>query len=126
MHRLEMLQSPAWRLLNRAERRVLERMEIENMRGRGKENGSLICTYDNLVEYGIRRPSIARAIRAVTTAGFIEITQRGWRSAGTNRRPAKYRLTYLPTWDAQRDRWIDPTDDWRTSNSTAESFEVAA
>jgi hypothetical protein len=105
-HRLDMLQSPAWRALGGAARAVLDRIEIERMKHSGQKNGDLIVTYNDFVAYGMRRPSIAPAIRQAVALGLLEITQRGRRSAaGAN--PAHYRLTYLPTPDG------DPTDDWR-------------
>jgi hypothetical protein len=105
-HRLDMLQSPAWRALGGAARAVLDRIEIERMKHSGQKNGDLIVTYNNFAEYGVRRSSIADAIREAVELGFVEITQRGRRSAGGGN-PAHYRLTFLPTPNAA------PTDEWR-------------
>lgn len=105
-HRLDMLQSPAWRSLSGAAKAVLDRIEIERMKHASQKNGELIVTYNNFADYGVRRRSIADAIRQAVAHGFLDITRRGRRSAaGAN--PAHYRLTYLPTADA------DPTDEWR-------------
>jgi hypothetical protein len=101
-----MLQSPTWRALGNAERMVLDRLEIEHMRHAGKKNGNLICTYRDLVRYGIRRMSIAPAIRNLVAAGLMEITHQGRRSPDRSD-PAHYRLTYLPT------QTFDSTDEWR-------------
>jgi hypothetical protein len=84
---------------------ILSRLEIEHLRQAGKDNGRLICTYQDFAEYGIRRPSIAPAIRLTVQLGFVEITQHGWRAAGYGR-PTHYRLTYLPANSAE------PTDEW--------------
>jgi hypothetical protein len=106
LRRLEMMRSPAWRALSGAAKSVIERLEIEHMLHAGKANGRLICTYNDFVEYGIRRMSIAPGIRQGSAFGFVEITQRGRRSpAGGN--PTHYRLTYLPT------NTCGPTDEWR-------------
>jgi hypothetical protein len=105
-HRLEMLCSPAWRALSPAAKCVLERLEIEHMRHAGKNNGQLICTYQDFVDHGIRRMSIAPAIRQLTELGFVVITQRGWRSSG-HHRPAHYRLTYV-----ENNGGPPPTDEW--------------
>jgi hypothetical protein len=104
--RREMLEAPGWRALTPAAKCVIERLIIEHMRHAGKDNGRLICTFDDFEEYGIRRKSIAPAIRLAVELGFIHVTQAGWRSAGY-RRPAHYRLTFLPTDNA------GPTDEWK-------------
>jgi hypothetical protein len=104
--RREMLEAPAWRALTPAAKCVIERLIIEHIRHAGKDNGRLICTYDDLEQYGVRRMSIAPAIRLAVQLGFIRVTQIGWRSAGY-RRPAQYRLTFLPTDNA------GPTDEWK-------------
>jgi hypothetical protein len=105
-HRRELLESPAWRALTLAAIRVIERLEIELMRHAGKNNGNLIVTYDQFVQHGIRRKSIAPAIQLLVDVRLLEITQRGWRSAGQHR-PAHYRLTFLPTAGAPA------TDEWK-------------
>jgi hypothetical protein len=101
--------SEAYRGLGSAELYVLSRLEGEHMGHRGKDNGRLICTYDDFEAYGIRRPSIAPALRKLQSRGLIAITQRGRRDAMHN--PHHYRLTYLPTSDG--DNLIAPTDEWR-------------
>jgi hypothetical protein len=104
--RLDMMQSPAWRALSANAKCVIERLEIEHMLHAGKDNGRLVCTYQNFADRGIRHRSIATAIRNAVELGFMEIRQRGWRSAGHGR-PALYRLTFLATDNA------GPTDEWR-------------
>ena len=63
VHRGKMLESDAYRSLGKTELKILARLEIELMRHRGTNNGRIICTYDDFAEYGIRRPSIPRALR---------------------------------------------------------------
>jgi hypothetical protein len=84
---------------------VLLRLEIEHMRQGGQDNGKLICTFDNFEQFGVRRMSIAPAIRLLVKVGLVQITDRGWRAA-EHGRPAKYRLTYLPAYSEP------PTDEW--------------
>src|SRR6516165_5946692 len=91
-HTLSMLQSPAYRVLTRAARMVLDRIEIEHMHHGGVENGNLPVTYDDFVEYGIHRHGIAPAIRELEGLGFIEITQRGRAGNREFRSPSKYPL----------------------------------
>ncbi len=43
----------------------------------GTENGNLICTYNNFADYGVRRSSIAVAIRQLEYMGFIRAVK-GW------------------------------------------------
>ncbi len=106
-HRLAMIESDAWRALTLPARRVLDRLEIEHAHHGGMENGALICTFDDFARAGVRRQSVARAIRDLERLGFIEVTQRGRRAAGEFYLPSRYRLTYLHT------KTGGPTDEWR-------------
>ena len=106
-HRVEMPESPAWASLPLACRRILDRLEIEHASHGGKENGNLPCTYGDFEDFGIRRKSIADAVRKLVTLGFIEVTHQGRGGIGEWRQASRYRLTYLPTKKA------NPTDDWR-------------
>ena len=76
-HRVEMLNSAAHAALSHAARRILDRLEIEHASNGGVENGNLACTFDDFARAGIRRRSIAAAIRELERLGFLEITQRG-------------------------------------------------
>jgi hypothetical protein len=62
-----MLESSAFRVLNRWEHLTLARLEIELANHGGKHNGSLLLTHDQLIEYGVRRrcvgPSLPRLRR---------------------------------------------------------------
>jgi hypothetical protein len=99
-------ESAAMAALTLAAHRVLLRLEIEHLRNAGKNNGKLICPYDDFVAFGIRRHAIAPAIRLLVRVGLIEITLRGWRAAAHGR-PARYRLTYLEAFGKP------PTDEWK-------------
>src|SRR5262245_55393238 len=91
----EMRESPTWRVLPDRARRILDRLELEHMRHGGAENGALPCTYNDFEEAGVRRASVAKAIRQGVCLGFVEITHRGGRSISNIRRPSLYRLTYV-------------------------------
>src|SRR5262245_15534281 len=110
MHRVAMLERPAWRALTLVARLVLDRLEIENARYHGKRNGNLIVTYDQfLVHTGRRRRhSIAAAIEQLDRLGFLEVVERGKWNDGKDRRASRYRLTYLPANNKP------PTDEWRS------------
>jgi hypothetical protein len=119
--RLEMLQSQAWRTIAHvpAAKLILERIEIEFMRHAGKNNGQIICTYNDFEKYGVRRMSIAPAIRLLVTVGLLVIERRGRRSAdGGN--PTLYRLPYISV-----DGIADPTDEWRNYRPNKTRHQLA-
>jgi hypothetical protein len=105
-HRVAMLESDAWARLPLAARRMLDRLEIEHAHHGGKENGNLICTYRDFEMFGIRRPSIAPAIRLLEEVALVEVTHKGRGGNADFRDPSRYRLTYLPTGKRA------PTDEW--------------
>jgi hypothetical protein len=116
---IDMLMSPAFRVLSLAARRLLDRLAIELARHGGTDNGALPATFDDFEAYGIHRHSIAPAIRECEALGFIEITQRGRAGNAEWRRPHHFRLTHKPTNDGP------PTDEWRHI-TTSERAEVIA
>ncbi|MEH2501554.1 hypothetical protein V1290_000365 [Bradyrhizobium sp. AZCC 1578] len=91
---VEMLESPAYRVLSLSAHRVISRIEVELAHHGGKENGRLPVTYENFEEYGIDRQAIAPAIREAEALGFIEVTERGRAGNAEFRKPNRYRLTY--------------------------------
>ncbi|MDB5596251.1 MAG: hypothetical protein JWM36_3212 [Hyphomicrobiales bacterium] len=109
MHRREMRESVAWWALPNDARRVLDRLEIEHMRHGGSENGSLICTYSDFAKTGIRRASVALAIRQCVALGFLKIAKQGARSRAEFRAPSLYLLTYVNGGGKSP----PPTDEWR-------------
>jgi hypothetical protein len=68
---IEMLESPAFRVLSHSALRVLHRLEIELAHHGGLDNGNLPVTYDDFEEYGIDRHAIAPAIRETVALGFV-------------------------------------------------------
>jgi hypothetical protein len=56
---VEMLESPAYRVLSQSAYRVLSRVEIELAHHAGNDNGKLPVTYDDFERYGIHRHAIA-------------------------------------------------------------------
>lgn len=106
-HRVEMLESPAWAALSFAARRCLDRIEIEHAHHGAKENGNLPVTYGDFERFGVRRKSIAPAIRQLVKCGFVEVTHKGRGGNAEYRQPSRYRLTYIFTKAAA------PTDEWK-------------
>jgi hypothetical protein len=104
---IEMLRSPAFRILSRAARQVLARIEIELADHGGMDNGKLPVIFDDFEAYGVRRHSIAPAIRELAAVGFIEVMEHGRAGNAEWRRPSKYRITYR-----HADR-APPTHEWR-------------
>lgn len=124
---LAMLESPAWRALPDNARRVLERLECEHMHHGAAENGRLVCTYSDLETVGIRRKSIALAIRQCEALGFLEVTESGGRSISGLRRPSRYRLTYVHNRRAVNERRPAlPTHEWRAISTDEEALAALA
>jgi DNA-binding FadR family transcriptional regulator len=101
-HPRQLLASTAMRVLTLSERRALDRIELKHMDHGGAENGKLPVTYADFEKWGVRRDSIAGAIRALEALGLIEITRHGYAGAVEKRAPSLYRLTYLGAWNAGR------------------------
>ena len=104
---IDMLESPAFRVLSLSARRVLDRLEIELAHHGGQDNGRLPVTYEHFHEYGIHRHAISPGIRECVALGFVEVTEPGRAGNSEFRTPNLFRLTYRPT------RVEGPTDDWR-------------
>jgi hypothetical protein len=115
---IEMLESPAFRVLSLSARRVLDRLEIELAHHGGQDNGKLPCTYQHFL-WEIHRHAIGPGIRECVALGFVEITQPGRGGNAEFRAPNLFRLTYKPT------RVESPTDDWRGVD-TIEGAEALA
>jgi DNA-binding transcriptional MocR family regulator len=118
---LEMLESPAYRVLSLSAHRVLSRIEIEFLHHAGTENGRLPVTFDQFVEYGIDRASIAPAIRELEALGFVEVTERGVAGNADSRRPNLFRLTYRNSDGVLS----DGTHEWRRIRTDVEAKAVA-
>lgn len=106
-HRQEMIASEAWAQVSIVGRRVLDRLEIEHMAHAGTQNGDLPCTFDDFAAFGIRRQSVAAAIREVVRLGFVRITEQGRGGNAEWRKASRYRLTYIGASGSP------PTDEWR-------------
>jgi DNA-binding transcriptional MocR family regulator len=111
---IAMLRSPPYRLLSLSARRCLDRIEIELARHGGQDNGKLPVTFANFEEYGVRRHSIAAALRELEAVGFIEMTP-GRSGNGEFRQANLFRLTYRPSSHGK------PTDEWRAIATTEEA-----
>src|SRR5208337_4276479 len=97
----QLVESPAMRVLSLAAHQALTRIEIEQMSHGGVENGKLAVTYRQFEEWGVRRHSVASAIREPVALGIVEIARRGYSGAADVRMPSLYRLTYIQAWNAK-------------------------
>ena len=116
---IEMLESPAYRVLSLSGRRILDRIEIELAHHGGDGNGRLATTYEHFEEYGMDRDCIAPAIRECVALGFLEVTEQGRAGNREHRRPNRFRLTYRPMARA------NPSDEWRKIETVEEAQKVA-
>src|SRR4029450_8804364 len=74
---IEMLESPAYRVLSLSAHRVITRIEIELAHHGGNDNGKLPVTKQDFIDYGIHDHAVAPAIREAEALGFIRVTERG-------------------------------------------------
>jgi hypothetical protein len=128
MHTREMFRSPAWRVLSLSARRLLDRIEIEMMsHGGPRSNGRLTVTHGDFIKYGVRRNSIAAALREVVALGFLEITVQGRGGNAEFRKASQFRLTYQKfKEDPDGEVFYEPTDEWRRFRTIEEAEGVAA
>ena len=121
---IEMLESPAMRVLTLAERRALDRIEIEYAHHGGADNGRLPITYANFERHGLHPNVVAPSLRALVSLGFIEITRKGYGGAAEVRAPSWYRLTYRSAWNATR-RDGDRTHEYLAIKTVEEVAAIA-
>ncbi|MFP5481148.1 MAG: hypothetical protein ACLGIE_15895 [Alphaproteobacteria bacterium] len=104
---LSLLESDALAVLSLAARRCLDRLLIEHMNHAGKENGRLKVTYEDFASFGVRRASIAAALRELEEVRIIEVVERGRGGNREYRKATVFRITFLRTPEAEA------TDEWR-------------
>lgn len=121
-----MIESPAHRALSLAALQALYRLEIELSNHAGKDNGKLIVTFDQFADWGVRRPSVASALRELVALGFVAITERGHGGKDGKGAPNKYRLTYKPSHRLAKRERNDSTHEWRRIKTIEEAQAIAA
>jgi hypothetical protein len=113
-HRRNLLESPVWRALGIAERRLLDRLELEILRNGGnRANGSLEVSYEQFYASGVRKDGIRPALDMVTAFGLLVTTEQGRGGNAEHRKGSKYRLTYLSAPIPGGVEIYGPTDEWR-------------
>jgi len=119
---IEMLESPAYRVLSLAAHRVISRIEIELASHGGNDNGRLPVTKLDFMQYGIHHNAVAPAIREAEALGFIRVTERG---RGGNAEHHQANLFFLTFAYSRDSRSHPPTQDWRKIK-TIEQAEATA
>src|SRR5262245_38526929 len=121
-HRIrnEMLLSPAWKAASHLQRSMVFALLSELGRHSGKNNGHLIFTNSNWEEFGFSRRIIKPNLAALSALGFISFKtgRPGLKGYGKARR---YRITFLPTLDADGNEIEPPTDEWARFSTTEEA-----
>ncbi len=74
---IELMESPAYRVLTLSAHRALSRIEVEYSHHAGQDNGKLPVTFDDFADYGVHRTAIGPALAELEALGFIKITEHG-------------------------------------------------
>jgi hypothetical protein len=111
-HPVRMLLSPAWRVLSRAARQFLDRLEIEMAKHAG-HNKDLPLTYQDLIEYGMTREQIPPAMREAQALGFAACVEKGSGGNAERHKANRWRLTYRHNRGDPTDPSNAPTHDWQ-------------
>jgi hypothetical protein len=107
---LELMESPAYRVLSRAAHLAMSRIEIEQRHHGGRDDGRLPVTFQDFVDYGIHHSSVTPALRELQAVGIIRVTQRGRAGNAEHRSPNLFFLTFANERDGTKS---PPPHDWR-------------
>jgi hypothetical protein len=118
---LEMLESPAYRVLSKAAYRVMARLEIELRHHAGRNNGRLIVTFAQFEEYGIERHAIAPAIRELVALGIIRITEQGRGGNADFAKANRFLLTFAVVIETA----APASNDWKRIKTIEEAKALA-
>jgi hypothetical protein len=118
---IEMLESPAYRVLSRSAHMAISRVEIELAHHGGNDNDQLPVPTEDFIAYGMDRGSVAPGIREAEALGFLRV-QRGRGGNAEHRKPSLFGLTFAQHRDSRR---RPPTDDWRTIKTIEEAAQIA-
>lgn len=118
---IEMLESPAYRVMSLAGHRVVSRIEIELAHHGGNDNDHLPVPTEDFIAYGMDRSSVAPALREAEALGFLRI-KRGRGGNAEHRTPSLFGLTFAYHRGSRRN---PPTDDWRRIKTIEEAEQIA-
>src|ERR1700686_2950827 len=91
----QLLESPAWSVLNIHERRAFDRIMEEHQSKSGFVHDGLVVTYRDFVKAGIQSRHVARSLRVLRQLGIIDCT-RNMGGSASGRTPNMWRPTFLP------------------------------
>ncbi len=115
-----MFVSPAWQELirHRGALLVVLRVVLEHMEHAGENNGRLIVTYEDFVDYcGIGERHIPENIDIAEALGFL-IVHRGRKSKKDRRHPNRYGLTFYHLYEEFG------ANDWNRIKTTAQAQAI--
>jgi len=118
---IEMLESPAYRVMSRSAHMVISRVEIELGHHGGNDNDNLPVTKGDFIQYGIYMHSVTPAIREAEALGFWRV-KRGRGGNAEHRTPSKFGLTYAYHRNSKRS---PATDEWRRIKTGEEAQAIA-
>jgi hypothetical protein len=119
----EVINSFAWRAASLGCRRFIDRLCEEHLAHAGKENGNLVCTYGDLLEYSIRgRTRIAQAQREAVALGLVILGKRGRGGSAENREAHRWGLAFVKI-KGRRGSYVDTG--WKRFASLEEAEAVA-
>lgn len=97
-------------------------IELEHSAQGAAENGRLEVPYDDFEANGVRRQTIALAIRQCRDLGFLEVVRQGRIARGVFKQASTYRLTYING----RSTSVQPTHEWRGIKTEEQAVEALA
>lgn len=101
-----LMESPAMRSLGINARKVLDRIEIEHLAHGRVENGNLIVTHQQFVEWGANHNAVGDAIDELRYKGLIDVLK-GRAGLGSSH-ASRYRLTWIGACDGS-----PATNEWK-------------
>ena len=128
---VELLESPAFRVMSQSAHRALARIELEwcHHGGDPAEISRLPVTFRDFEEYGIHRNEIAPALAELEALGLIKIVQHGRQSKGVEYRiPNVFQLQTRPELiPANHARWqcIQTVQEARAITKAARVKEIS-
>jgi hypothetical protein len=116
----QLLNSPAWSVLNIHERRAFDRIMEEHQSKSGFMNDGLVVTKADLVKWGIHPRHIASGLCVLAALGIIKCT-RSMGGSKSGRTPNMYLPTFLPS----TPKLNDATHDYLEIKTLEEAHRIA-
>ena len=106
---LYLLESVAFRALSKNAMLALSRIEIEHLHHGLQENGKLIVTHRDFIEYGVSKDQVTPSLVELDYLGLVRrIRGRGGKGGA---HPNKFRLTWIGDWQGN-----PPTNEWKNTD----------